>query len=134
MRLSQGKIEHERPSLKAFKALLLGFLLSWPLLYVALMVVLLLFFPALLTPPHGIPVPLVFKLFLALHLATMLETGIALVVCALRLFVAADLSPEAKRRWVMGLVAGSIFALPVYWYVRLWLPARRTGRAVKSAA
>ena len=115
------------------KTLLLGVLLSWPLLYVALMVLVLLFSPALLAPPHGVPVPLTFKLLLALHLATMLGTGIALVVCALRLFVAADLSPEAKRRWVMGLVAGSIFALPVYWYVRLWLPARRTGRVAKRA-
>jgi len=102
--------------MKASKALLLGFLLSWPLLYVAAMVLVLLLSPALLAPPHGVP---------------MLGTGIALVVCALRLFVAADLSPEAKRRWVMGLVAGSIFALPVYWYVRLWLPARQTGRVVK---
>ena len=107
------------------KTLLLGFLLSWPLLYVALMVLVLLFSPALLAPPHGVPVPLTFKLLLALHLATMLGTGIALVVCALRLFVAADLSPEAKRRWVMGLVAGSIFALPVYWYLRVWTPACR---------
>lgn len=113
------------------KVLMLGLLLSWPLLYVVVMVMAVLFFPGLLIPPHGAPVPVVFKFLLALHLATMLGTGIALVVCALRLFVAADLTPEAKRRWVMGLVAGSIFALPVYWYVRLWLPMRRAARAAK---
>lgn len=110
---------------RTFKTLLLGALLCWPLLYVLAMVAAVLLDPSLLAPPHGVPVPFVFKLLLVLHLATMLETGLALVVCALRLFVAADLSPEAKRRWVMGLVAGSIFALPVYWYLRLWLPVRR---------
>ena len=63
--------------MKASKALLLGFLLSWPLLYVAAMVLVLLLSPALLAPPHGVPVPLAFKFLLALHLATMQGTGIA---------------------------------------------------------
>jgi hypothetical protein len=115
------------------KTLLLGGLLSWPLLYVLAMVAVLVLDPSLLAPPRGVPVPFVFKILLVLHLATMLETGIALVVCALRLFVAADLSPESKRRWVMGLVAGSIFALPVYWYLRVWIPTRQAGRVAKCA-
>ncbi len=96
--------------------LLLGLATLWPLLYFIVFVYYAL--RAVFFSPMGtsdLPTT-----FFVLHLVTMVVTLGLLVTYILDTFRNDRVAKDMKALWAVVLFMGSIFAMPIYWYLYVW--------------
>jgi len=97
---------------------------AWPFLYMGLFFLYIaatMFSIGMGRAGHGLPW---MGVFMPLSLLTLLETLVLMVLYALHIIFNPLLANEKKIGWGIGLVIGSIFAMPAYWYLYFWQPMR----------
>lgn len=101
------------------KALALGALTLWPVVYILLFMGTLAYM-ALFTPNR--PMPPYLALLFVLHLLTMLEIFVLLVYYIAHLFKTTAIPQDKKALWGVVLFMGNVLSMPVYWYLYIWTP------------
>ncbi len=72
------------------------------------------------TDPMSPQAPDWFLYFTALHFFMYLYTGLLLAFYLIHLFGNKGMNRESKALWAFLLIVGSIFTMPVYWYLHIW--------------
>ena len=108
--------------------LLLGIATLWSLAYtVFLFVSLFLHFTSMV---FGIPQRNIFLEFFdtmfIVHLGTMLWIIALTVFYIVHVVKNPVLKNEMKAIWVVAVLMGSVFAMPVYWYLHVWRDKKKT--------
>ncbi len=102
------------------KAIILAVFTAWPFLYIVL------FFCAisgtiLFSGSTHSPVPsTIMMIIFPLHLLTMLEIVILMVIYIIHLFKTEKVSQDKKALWAVVLFLGNMIAMPIYWYLYIW--------------
>jgi hypothetical protein len=103
------------------KAVTLAVFTAWPFLYFIL------FFCMVfgmsfsdLSGGDSSGLPLAFKIIFPLHLLTMLEMIILLVIYIVYLFKSDRVAQDKKVLWAVVLFLGNIIAMPIFWYLYIW--------------
>jgi len=99
------------------KAILLGILTAWPLVYMGIFMLsvfgmfLLGGHPATLFP---------FAALMVLHLLTMLLVVVLLVIYIVYVFQSDRVPQDLKALWAVVLFLGNAVAMMVFWYIYIW--------------
>lgn len=98
-----------------FLKILLALVTLWPMFYVIL-------FMAFFVLPFDSELFGVrfFSIILPLHLLTMLIIAALLTFYLVNLFRNKRIDNNMKALWAVVMFMGSLFALPVYWYLFIW--------------
>ncbi len=103
------------------KAILLALFTVWPLCYMVLFVLFILF-SVLLRGAPPFHVPSIMAVLIIFHFLTMLDI-IGLLVCYIvHLFKTSAVPSEQKALWAVVLLGGNMLAMPFYWYLNIWKP------------
>jgi hypothetical protein len=76
--------------------------------------------------PSGPPV--IFLILVPLHLFTMLEMLVLLVIYILHLFGTDRVPQDKKALWAVVLFLGNFIAMFVYWYLYIWKEPKPVSR------
>jgi heme/copper-type cytochrome/quinol oxidase subunit 2 len=105
------------------KAIVLGIFTAWPILYMMFfMCVVFGMFVLMSTGGQGggSEPPMILWIIFPLHLLTMLEVVVLLVIYILHVFKTDRVPQEQKALWAVVLFLGNAIAMPVYWYLYIW--------------
>ena len=110
------------------KAITLAVFTFWPYLYMGLFIcaifVFLVTLPSGESQPSGPPV--ILMILIPLHLLTMIDILVLMVIYILHAFKNDQVDQEKKWLWAAVLFFGSIWIMPVYWYLYIWKDVNRT--------
>jgi len=99
------------------KAILLGILTAWPLVYMGIFM--LSVFGMFLSGGH--PATLFpFAALMVLHLLTMLLVVVLLVIYIVYVFQSDRVPQDLKALWAVVLFLGNAVAMMVFWYIYIW--------------
>lgn len=104
------------------KAIVLGVFTAWPLLYVVIffcMIFALVMSDFSDTSQKTGPPAIIWIIF-PLHLFTMLEIAVLLVIYIRHVFKTDRVPQDKKALWAVVLFLGNMIAMPVYWYLYIW--------------
>lgn len=100
------------------KALVLAAFTLWPIVYVISFMGLM----AYLAIFAGAEIPPFFGILVVVHLLTMLEILGLLIYYGAHLYRTTAIPPDKKALWAVVLFFANVLALPVYWWLYVWMP------------
>ena len=107
---------------KRVGVIVLGIFSVWPFVYVLLFLGIV--FATALGEFWGIGAgetfPLPAAIFFSVHLLTMLEIFILLVIYLVYLFKTDRVAQDKKALWAVVLFMGHMIAMPIFWYLYMW--------------
>ena len=103
-------------------AIILGVFTAWPFLYMLLFMgtMFVAFMGGGFGGGPGAGEPLAFRIIFPVHMLTMLEIFVLLVVYIVHLFGTDRVPQDKKALWAVVLFLGHMIAMPVFWYLYIW--------------
>ena len=104
------------------KAITLAVFTAWPILYMALFMCAL--FVMIMSDfaggSHAARPSTTMMIIFPLHLLTMLEIFVLLVIYIVHVFKTERIAQDKKALWAVVLFLGNMIAMPIYWYLYIW--------------
>lgn len=100
----------------------IGLATTWPFLYMFVFAGLWIYMVLSITshPQVGNRMPPLMIALFILHIMTMFWTIALLGFYIYNVFINDRIDKDTKVLWVVVLFLGSIFAMPIYWYIYIW--------------
>lgn len=103
-----------------FSKLFLGILSLWPFLYVVGLFVYFILYSIFITSVADEQSALITSAYisgtLVLNCVTAIEVVILLVIYIIDIFHTTDIEQDKKLYWIIMVLIGNVFVLPVYWF------------------
>ncbi|HUT29669.1 MAG TPA: hypothetical protein VMX13_07750 [Sedimentisphaerales bacterium] len=109
------------------KVITLGVFTAWPFVYMVLFMCMM--FGVVMSSFRGgrswgaAPA---FWIIFPLHLLTMVEIPVLLVIYIVYLFRTSRVAQDKKALWAVVLFLGNVIAMPVFWYLYIWKEGEET--------